>query len=132
MSEEREVDSESGARRVGPGERLQAARIEQGLALGDLANQMHLSTAILESLEENRFEDITAPIFVKGYLRSYARIVGIDETEILDLYVEEYMDSDPPISSTSSDRVQRQRARSVHRPSVWMPGPNRRRRSPRQ
>ena len=120
MSDEREVDSESGGRKVGPGERLQAARIEQGLALGDLANQMHLSTAILESLEENRFEDITAPIFVKGYLRSYARIVGLDETEILDLYVEEYMDSDPPISSTSSDRVQRQRARSGGRGRWWL------------
>ncbi len=120
MSDEREVDSESGGRRVGPGERLQAARIEQGLALGDLANQMHLSTAILESLEDNRFEDITAPIFVKGYLRSYARIVGLDETEILDLYVEEYMDSDPPISSTSSDRVQRQRARSGGRGRWWL------------
>ncbi len=84
----------------GPGERLQAARIEQGIALKDLANKMHLSEYILECLEANHFEEITAPIFVKGYLRAYARIVGLDEREIIDLYVSGYMDGDPPITST--------------------------------
>jgi len=85
-----------------PGERLQAARIERGIAIQDLANQMHLSVSILESLEDNRFEDITAPIFVKGYLRSYARIVELDENEILEQYVSEYMEGDPPIGTTTS------------------------------
>ncbi len=86
----------------GPGERLQAARIERGIAIEGLANQMHLSVGILQSLESNRFEDIAAPIFVKGYLRSYARIVDLDENEILEQYVSEYMESDPPIGSTSN------------------------------
>ena len=120
MSENREAESESAGRRVSPGERLRTARIEQGMTLEELANQMRLSAGILESLEENRFEDITAPIFVKGYLRSYARIVGIDEAEILDLYVNEYMDSDPPINSTSSDRAQRRRVRSGARGRWWL------------
>ncbi len=95
----------------GPGERLQAARIARGLSLEELAHQMHLSVGILRSLEDNRFEDIAAPIFVKGYLRFYARIVELDEQDILDQYVRDYMDGDPPIGSTGNAVGQRGRSR---------------------
>ena len=87
---------------LGPGERLQAARISLGLTLDDVANRMHLSPAILSSLEENHFEEITAPIFVKGYLRSYARIVNVSEDEIIQQYASYCPDCDPPITSTSN------------------------------
>jgi cytoskeleton protein RodZ len=63
---------------------------------------MHLSGSILEAIEENDFEEITAPIFVKGYLRAYARIVSLDEDEMIDQYVNYYSEDDPPIHSTSN------------------------------
>lgn len=87
---------------VGPGERLQAARIEKGLSVQDVANRMHLSSNILESIEENNFDEITAPIFVKGYLRAYARIVSLDEDEMIQQYINFYSEEDPPITSTSN------------------------------
>lgn len=87
---------------IGPGDRLQTARIEQGLSIEDVANRMHLSVSILQSIEENNFDDITAPIFVKGYLRAYARIVSLDEEEMIEEYLNFYSDEDPPISSTSN------------------------------
>ena len=87
---------------LGPGERLQAARIEKSLTVQDIANQMHLSTAILEAIEENNFDEITAPIFVKGYIRAYARIVSLPEEELITQYSEFYSNEDPPISSTSN------------------------------
>jgi cytoskeleton protein RodZ len=86
---------------IGPGERLQAARIQQGLSLDDVANRMHLSASILEALEDNEFEEITAPIFVKGYLRAYSRIVSLDEDDMIDQYIHFYSEADPPISSIS-------------------------------
>ncbi len=87
---------------IGPGERLQAARIQKGLSLADVASRMHLSASILEAIEENDFEEITAPIFVKGYLRHYARIVALDEDDMIQQYIEYYSEEDPPISSTSN------------------------------
>ncbi len=87
---------------IGPGERLQAARIQQGLSIDDVANRMHLSSGILEAIEENNFDEITAPIFVKGYLRAYARIVGLDEDDMIQQYAQYYSGEDPPISSTSN------------------------------
>jgi cytoskeleton protein RodZ len=85
----------------GPGDQLQAARIQQGLSIEDVATRMHLSLGILESIEENNFDDITAPIFVKGYLRAYARLVSLDEDEMIQRYVEFYSNDDPPINTTS-------------------------------
>ena len=87
---------------TGPGDRLQAARIQQGLSLDDVAGRMHLSANILKAIENNEFEVITAPIFVKGYLRAYARIVSLDEDDMIDQYIDFYSEEDPPISSTSN------------------------------
>ena len=102
MSSNIDTSSDSRPGGIGPGDRLQAARIEQGLSVEDIANKMHLSLGILKSIEENNFDDITAPIFVKGYLRAYARIVSLNEEEMIQHYVEFYSDEDPPITSTSS------------------------------
>ena len=87
---------------IGPGERLQAARIQQGLSLDDVADRMHLSLSILKAIEDNNFEEITAPIFVKGYLRAYARIVSLNEDEMILQYLDFYSEEDPPINSTSN------------------------------
>jgi cytoskeleton protein RodZ len=88
--------------KIGPGERLQAERIKKGLSVEDVAGRMHLSTSILEAIEENNFDEITAPIFVKGYLRAYARIVALSEDEMIAQYLDMYSEEDPPISSTSN------------------------------
>jgi cytoskeleton protein RodZ len=89
-------------RSTGPGDRLQAARIEQDLSIEDVATRMHLSIGILKAIEVNNFDEVTAPIFVKGYLRAYARIVSLDEDEIIQQYLDYYSDEDPPINSTSN------------------------------
>ncbi|MCK4710008.1 MAG: helix-turn-helix domain-containing protein, partial [Gammaproteobacteria bacterium] len=86
----------------GPGDVLQTARISVGLTLEEVARKMHLSVGILSSLEENKFEDITAPIFVKGYLRAYSRLVQVNEDDVIEQYSRFYMDGDPPITSTSN------------------------------
>jgi len=88
--------------KIGPGERLQAERIKKGLSVEDVAGRMHLSTSILEAIEENNFDEITAPIFVKGYLRAYARIVALSEDDMIEQYLDMYSEEDPPISSTSN------------------------------
>ncbi len=102
MSDTIQEETEQSPPGLGPGDRLQAARISIGLTLEDVASKMHLSAAILGSLEANDFEEITAPIFVKGYLRSYARIVNLDEEDIIKQYSLYYTHNDPPISSTSN------------------------------
>lgn len=87
---------------TGPGSLLQSARIDRGLSIEDIANRMHLSNSIILSIEKNDFDAITAPIFVKGYLRAYARIVLLDEDEMIAQYVEAFSVDDPTLNTTSS------------------------------
>ena len=93
---------QSSAAPIGPGDRLQAARIGRGWSIEEVANRMYLSGSILQLIEENNFDKIAAPIFVKGYLRAYARILSLSEEDIIQQYVEYYSDEDPPITRISN------------------------------
>jgi len=99
---EENTNNPSRPTKIGPGERLQAARIKKSLTVEDVAGRMHLSKSILEAIENNNFDEITAPIFVKGYLRAYARIVALSEDDMIEQYLDMYSEEDPPISSTST------------------------------
>jgi len=68
---------------IGPGDQLQAAREKLKLSTSDVANQLRLGVDIIEALEANNCEPLPAPTFVRGYLRGYARLVKLDEEEVV-------------------------------------------------
>jgi transcriptional regulator with XRE-family HTH domain len=63
------------------GERFRAAREARGLALSDVADQIRIRSVYLASIEEENWSTIGAPVYVRGFLRTYARFVGIDPEE---------------------------------------------------
>ncbi len=65
------------------GARLRAAREAGGLSIADVATRLHLDLKIVEALEAGDDSRLPAAIFVRGYLRSYARLVGVSEAEVL-------------------------------------------------
>ena len=69
-----------------PGRRLRVQRQSRGLALERVATQLHLRPEIIEALEQDRFDDLPDPVFVTGYLRNYARLLGLDPTPLLAAY----------------------------------------------
>jgi len=68
------------------GKCLQQARISAGYSVQQIAGEMHLAPAIIDLIERDRFKELGAPVFVKGHLRRYARIVGLDEGVLRGLY----------------------------------------------
>jgi cytoskeleton protein RodZ len=76
----------------GPGERLRAARLSMGYDLAKIASELHLTTPVVEALEADDFSDIGARVFVRGYLRNYARIVGMPVDSILRQFDEKWPD----------------------------------------
>ncbi|HVA56213.1 MAG TPA: RodZ domain-containing protein [Gammaproteobacteria bacterium] len=65
------------------GATLRSAREARGLSLHKAAQGMHVSDDIIEALERDDFASLGAPIFVRGHLRNYARLLGLPEDEIL-------------------------------------------------
>lgn len=69
-----------------PGLLLQQARERSGLTRAAVAEQLNLLPSQVAALEENDFKRFAGEIFVKGYLRSYARLLKLDIDELLRLY----------------------------------------------
>jgi len=76
----------------GPGERLRAARLSMGYDLARIASELHLTKAVVEALEVDNYSGIEARVFVRGYLRNYARIVGMPVDSILRQFDEKWPD----------------------------------------
>ena len=71
------------------GARLRAAREQRRLSAENVAKQLRLDVAVVNALENDDRERLPAPIFVQGYLRSYARLLGLSENELANDYARE-------------------------------------------
>jgi cytoskeleton protein RodZ len=102
-------DSHSGSQDSGgegsgsPGTRLRAARKQCNLGIEQVARELHLDVAVIEALEDDNQAALPAPIFVQGYVRSYARLVGLQADELLRTYGEQAVQP-PPLSVGGSGR----------------------------
>jgi cytoskeleton protein RodZ len=67
----------------GPGSVLSAARIAQNLTLADIARHLKLSISQVEALESGAYERLPGPVFVRGFVRNYARFLKMDPEEVL-------------------------------------------------
>ncbi|MBQ8706465.1 MAG: helix-turn-helix domain-containing protein [Succinivibrionaceae bacterium] len=67
-----------------PGEILNHAREQLGMSLQDVAGRLNLRASLIRDIEANRFNQPSMlKTFVKGYIRSYASLVNVDEKEVL-------------------------------------------------
>ena len=72
---------------VNPGAALRAAREARGLSIEDLARTTKIGGAVLIALEESNVDKLPATIFTRGFLKAYAKEVGLDPDETADLYL---------------------------------------------
>ncbi|HWS03356.1 MAG TPA: helix-turn-helix domain-containing protein, partial [Gammaproteobacteria bacterium] len=71
---------------MAPGQILKRAREGKNLTLAAIATLLNLDLRTVEALERGNQNELPAPIFVRGYLRGYARLVGVDEATVLEAY----------------------------------------------
>jgi cytoskeletal protein RodZ len=62
----------------GLGEAFRAAREARNLSLSDVAEQIHIRAVYLQAIEEEDWSAIAAPVYVRGFIRTYARFLGLD------------------------------------------------------
>jgi cytoskeletal protein RodZ len=60
------------------GEEFRAAREARGLSLSDVAEQIHIRSVYLQALENEDWSAIGAPVYTRGFIRTYARFLGLD------------------------------------------------------
>lgn len=101
-----EENSQSRHTVEGPGSQLRKARERQGLDLPKVAAQLHLNQSMVHALEWDDYEHLPAAVFVQGYLRKYARLLGIDEDAVILTYQELHPDAEQqPLPRNQPDEV---------------------------
>lgn len=66
---------------------LRRQREARDVSLRDIADRTKISLRYLEAMEEDRFDLLPAPLFAKGFLREYARYVGLSPDEVVNHYL---------------------------------------------
>jgi cytoskeletal protein RodZ len=68
------------------GELLKRTREEKGLTLDEVAQITHIRPEYLTALETNNFKTFPSPVVARGFIRNYAKFLGLDPIEALTLY----------------------------------------------
>ncbi len=71
---------------TGPGHLLRSAREQAEYSINEVAGQLHLDIKTVELLERDEFDELPAPTFVRGYLRAYARLLGLPADPVVNAF----------------------------------------------
>jgi cytoskeletal protein RodZ len=74
------------------GETLQRARLARGVTLQEAERTTRISRRYLEALENENFGLLPAPVYARGFLRTYARYLGLEPKDLLPLFPVGYLD----------------------------------------
>ncbi|MEP9317043.1 RodZ family helix-turn-helix domain-containing protein [Pseudomonas sp. LABIM340] len=72
-----------GTTRSNPGETLRQARENKGWSTAQVAGQLNLTENALRSLEQGSFEQLPGHTFARGYIRAYAKLLGMDQAQMV-------------------------------------------------
>lgn len=93
----------------GPGAILKAARVKAGLSVADIASKLHLKVINIEAIEDDNYDPSISLTFTKGYLKLYAKQVGVTEAEVLSAFEQHHtQDKEPAKLQSFSKRVAKQ------------------------
>jgi len=74
-----------------PGLFLQQTRKALGLSLQDVAKRTKVRSSLLQDIEEQRFDFLPAPVYLRGFLREFARMVNVpDANTLIDAFMALY------------------------------------------
>jgi cytoskeletal protein RodZ len=68
---------------LGIGEELKRIREEKGLSIYDVENQTKIKATFIDAIEKENFDKIPGRVYVKGFIKNYAKFLGLDYTVYL-------------------------------------------------
>src|ERR1019366_7459930 len=94
------------------GEHLRREREMRGVSLDEISAATRISTRFLEAIEKDQWDQLPGGVFNRGFIRSIARFLGLDE----DSLVAEYA-----LETTSAASAHVSSARATEMPRKWRP-----------
>jgi len=110
MTTEQPHDFQDDSQAAGPGQLLRNAREQLGWTREQVASRIHLRLTLIAAIESDTYDKHTSHTFIRGYLRTYAKLVGIPEETILAAYDKLGLTPPDNIDMQSFSRRSRQQA----------------------
>lgn len=76
------------------GEELRKEREIRGISIKEIADATKVSSRFLEAIERNDFDRLPAPVFTRGFIREYARYLGLNSDDAVNRYMQFVEESD--------------------------------------
>ena len=95
------------------GDWLRRQREMREISLRDIAERTKISLRYLEAMEADRFDLLPAPIFAKGFLREYARYVGLSPDDVVNHYLSVHHPEELAGDPKDDTKVRCGRSRSI-------------------
>jgi len=89
------------------GQHLRQLREQKHLTIQNVADKLYLDSSVIQALENDSYETLPPPIFVRGYLRGYAKILEVPATALIEKY-DAYVGHKPPPPITSQAKPKKQ------------------------
>jgi flagellar biosynthesis protein FlhG len=86
------------------GEVLRKIREQRGLELSDIAQRTRISERHLRSIEQERFDELPAPVYVRGFVGQLARILKVDAGRAVEHYLRRFHGANGPGHGTPTLR----------------------------
>lgn len=117
---ENEQQDEAGEDKVSAAESvgviLRAERLRQDLTEKKVADKLHITMHYVRAIESNSFDKLPGAVFAKGYIKSYALLLGLEQSQIIGSY-DEYV-NDQQDAVREKTRIQVRRRKDKNRPWV--------------
>jgi cytoskeletal protein RodZ len=114
-----------------PGEILRSERQKKGLSVKDVEQATSIRSLYLTAIEEGNYSIVPGEVYLKGFIRNYANFLGLNGTQIVDLYRQsqnpaasaapgDKSENGQPGSSTSIDSQKSRDSRDKTSPVKWL------------
>ena len=74
------------------GKTIKKVRISREISLEEIYRKFNIPKKTLEAIEEESFEKLPALVYLKGFLKAYAKILHVNQTQMVDGYIKRYLE----------------------------------------
>jgi transcriptional regulator with XRE-family HTH domain len=101
------------------GEEFRSAREARGLSLSDVAERLHIRSVYLGAIEDEDWKAIGAPVYIRGFMRTYARFLGLDAEAAVARFAATSGVAPPPSAARVVEERPRESGAEGGRPSAF-------------
>lgn len=102
------------------GEEFRAAREARGLSLSDVADHIHIRSVYLQALENEDWSVIGAAVYARGFIRTYARFLGLDPESAVARFNDARAPETPASQPSSAASLSGPAERRSPSPALWI------------